>query len=250
MRGSMILLAAIGLGLVACGGDDDDMSSPENSDAVVAQFSSGGGIAGPCCDPWVVPELTVYGDGRVLVIGDSGGLRQAKVSPTDVAALLADAAEAGLLDQPTPDTGTLCCDLGDTVVALTDAKGTHRFSVVGLGGEENANADLTAGQRAVRQAIVDLRSGLDRLVRESNDVGDYAPEELAAYVSPADDAGPGVETPPWPLPGSLAEGCLHITTGVDKVLDAGADAPTTWSSAGRTWRVILRPLLPHEHDCP
>jgi hypothetical protein len=254
MRAS-VLFVVMALGLVACGGDDDDTTSPppevpdipDDSDAVVAQFTSGGGIAGPCCDPWVLPELTVYGDGRALVAGDQV-VRQANVSPTEVAALFADAAEAGLLDDDPPDAGTLCCDLGDTIVVLADETGTHQVSVVGLGAEGNANADLTTEQRSLRQAVLDLHSGLDRLVQESDDVDDYTPTELAAYVFPG-EAGPGVEVPPWPLAGSLAEGCLHITTGVDKVLDAAADG-TTWMSASRPWHVILRPLLPHEHTCP
>jgi len=256
----MILLAVIGFGLVACGGDDDDDTTspppevpdvPDDADAVVAQFTSGGGIAGPCCDPWVMPELTVYGDGRVVVAGDPA--REAQVRPADVAALLADAAESGLLDDDPPDTGTLCCDLGDTIIVLTDVKATHQMSIIGLGAEGNANAELTTEQRAVRQAALDLRSGLDELVQESDEVRDYAPKELAAYVFPG-EAGPGVEVPPWPLEGSLAEGCTHVTTGADTVLaDAEArddDAGTTWTSAGRPWRVILRPLLPHEHACP
>jgi hypothetical protein len=286
--------------LTACssGGDDDDVSRspepqsrrreipevpevpeipeipeiPEDGDTVVVQFSSGGGIAGPCCDRWVVPEMTAYGDGRVVIAEGGAGpvptLHQATVDPTDIADLFAGAAEAGLLDDPAPATGTLCCDMSETDVVLTDATATHEVSVVGLGAEDDANTDLTDDERAVREAIIDLRRQLEGLAEAGDAPGPYVADELAVYVF-AGEVGPDVEPPPaWPLDDPLAQGgtpidsggrCFTLTTGSDTVLAAAAareaggavgDATTLWTSAGRTWHVILRPLLPHEHGCP
>jgi hypothetical protein len=208
-----------------------------------------------------------------VVTVDAGGgqvptLRQTTVDPADLAEVFADAAESGLLDDPAPDTGTLCCDLGDTNVVLTDAAATHELSVVGLGGEDNANADLTADEREAREEIIDLRGRLDSLAEQGDDQGPYAADELAVYAFPG-EVGPDAEPPPpWPLGDSLAEGgtpidpdgrCLHLTTDSETVLAAAAardasstpdDATTLWTSAGQIWHVILRPLLPHEHTCP
>jgi hypothetical protein len=189
-------------------------------------------------------------------------VREATVSRAELTDLFADAADAGLLDDPAPDTGgPICCDMGDTNVVLTDATTIHELSASGLEAEDSAN--LTAAQRDVRQAIIDLRSRLETLAEESDD--EYTPAELAVYVFEG-GAAPGVEPPPWPLDDPLAEGgtpiepdgrCLHITTDSDTVWAAVQDrdrspqaASTIWRSAGRTWHVIVRPLLPHEHGCP
>jgi hypothetical protein len=244
---------------------------PQDGDVAVVQLATGGGISGPCCEPWSVPEMTVYADGRVVVVDNGAGpvpsLRQVTVEPAKVADLLAHAAEAGLLGDPPPDTGVLCCDLGYTNVTLTDATATHTLSITGLGSEDNANADLTADERDVREAVVDLRDGLENLVREA-DGTPYVPNELAVYVFAGDESTDGEAPPPWPLPDSLAAGgtpiepdgrCIHLTTESATVLAAAAardasgsgDGPaTSWSSAGRAWQVTLRPLLPDEHDCP
>jgi hypothetical protein len=284
-----VLALVVALVLAACSSGDGDgdggggaSRSPEpqrrrpeiptEGDTVVLQFTTGGGIAGPCCDRWVVPEMTVYGDGRVVIADGGAGpvpaVRQATVDPADLADLFADAAEADLLDEPAPPTGTLCCDLSETVVVLTDATATHDLSVVGLGAEDNANADLTDDERAAREAIVDLRRQLEGLAEAGDARGPYVAHELAVYVF-AGEVGPDVEPPPpWPLDYSLDQGgtpidpdgrCFTLTTGSDTVLAAAAareaggevaDATTLWTSAGRTWHVLLRPLLPHEHGCP
>jgi hypothetical protein len=259
------LLAATTVAVAACG--DDSASTrppdvPEDPEAVVVQFSTGGGIAGPCCEPWDVPDLTAYGDGRVLVedtAGEVPGLRQATISRSDLAELLAGARDAGLLEAQPPETGTLCCDLGYTRVVIAEAERTHEFEVVGLGHEGNLNSDLSDEQVNARQAVSSLRDRLLALT-EQNGTSRFQPAELAIYpsVSTADPS----ESAPWPLDQALAgtgssagddSGCLLLTdqSDVGAVIAAAEGNPGhQWSSAGQVWWVSVRPLLPHERGCP
>jgi hypothetical protein len=230
---------------------------PTGGDEIAIQFSSGGGISGPCCAPSETPDITLYGDGRVVFTEDTDGvlpgMRQATLDRADVTELLNHAQTAGLYGKP--DTGSPCCDLGYTRVILGRAGTTYEFSVMGLGQEVG---DLTDEQRRTRDNVATLRKQLIDLANSSDANGGYGPTELAVYVRPANADDTAAPTP-WPL-GSLAEGgtptaldgrCLHITDGTGAVVAAARDAKTNnWSSAGHTWWVIIRPLLPHEHGCP
>lgn len=82
---------------------------------------------------------------------------------------------------------------------------------------------------------------------------------LPAPDNPDPEADP--EPAAWPVEPALGEGdtvaaghewrCRHVTgTAVDAVLAAARSAQSTrWSSAGRGWRLAIRPLLPHEDGC-
>ncbi len=234
---------------------------PAGGEDIAIQFSSGGGLSGPCCAAPEVPGVTVYGDGSVVftegTVGTLPGMRQATLDRGDVVALVDQAREAGLLGQP--DTGTFCCDFGYTRVVIGYGGTTHELSVVGLGHEDVANARLTDAQLRNRHNVAELRDRLSDLVGKSGDQRGYAPAELAVYVRPAGSDATGEPTP-WPLDTSLAEGgtpttgdgrCLHVTDGSRAVVAAARKAETNdWSSAGQVWWVVVRPLLPHEHGCP
>ena len=95
----LVTVAAV----AACAGSEDPSvdptAIPSGQEAIVVQFQTGGGLAGPCCEPWAVPDITAYGDGRVVVrgpnVGRVPGLRQATISEADLAQLLADARGGG-----------------------------------------------------------------------------------------------------------------------------------------------------------
>lgn len=234
---------------------------PTGRDTVIVQVETGGGLAGPRFDPWHLPELTVYGDGRTVVVAGRDGqaprIGEGSMSRPALIDLFAATRDGGLLTAPGPDTGSICCDMAYTKVTLRTGSATHEVTVMGLGAERNDG--LSDDQLRARQAVTDM---MDRL-RESAERA-YAPEEVAADVFPSHDAD--AEAIRWPLRRSLADAgtpvgedgrCLHVTNlgsgnAADQVLDAARDAARAgvWASAGSQWRVLFRPLLPHEHACP
>lgn len=272
------LWSAIAVGglLLVAGCRSDDIGSPEmpaDRDAIVIQFSTrGGGLPDPSLPGKIlaaVPEITAYGDGRVVLVTGKDGqlpaLSQASVTRSDLADLLTDAQAAGLLTAEEPDTGEdvvaqQLFDFPSTEVILAEATSTHEFSIYALSAEGEVRG-LSDEQRKARAAAADIESRLHAMVEKN--AGEYAPYELAAYVSPRAQSGPSdpAEDPTlWPL-GSLARGgepvgegwrCFHIA-GFHPVVDTVAAArrapSSTWLSADQEWTVFIRPLLPHEHGC-
>ena len=183
-------------------------------------------------------------------------LFEAAVSPDELADVLDRARVAGLLDA-TPDTGTSgLFEPVPTSVILDDGTTSSTFSVDALGTDPETLQDLTPDQRATREAIRALQTQLREL---SGGLTELTPEAVVVFAS---RRSPGArEVTPWPVDPPLGEGeeagDLHevcaLVTGDDatELLDvaAGTDSDR-WSSEGEDWIVDLRPLLPHEDDCP
>jgi len=259
----VVLHLVIAAAVAACAGSEgpsaDPPAFPVGPEAIVFQFQTGGGLAGPCCEPWAVPDITAYGDGRVVVrgpnVGRVPGLRQATISETDLAQLVADARVAGLLGPEPVDVGVVCCDMSYTNVVIADAAMAQEFVVMGLGA---LGRDLTQDQIRTRQAISDLWARLFALAGQDAGGSEYGPDELVAYVR-APFAG-AADATPWPLdeprleaPNGNNPRCLHIAAGDDvgTLLRAAQRNPgDNWTIDGREWTVFVRPLLPHEHGCP
>jgi hypothetical protein len=249
-----LLLAAVSA-LPACGDSADPPPHPTpGPPSIVLQFQTGGGLAGPCCARWDNPDLTAYGDGRVI-FEDSSVVREATVGQEEIDQLVADARDAGLLEAH--DFGVVCCDMAYTRVVIGDAGTTNEFEVTGLGIEDEGQ--LSGEQIALRRAVSDLQDRLKALAEQSANQRAYVPETLAVYVYPSTEDGGRA----WPLDQSLAEGgdpvdgsdgrCLLLTDADD--IGAVTGAATTndrsmWSSGGQEWAVFLRPLLPDEESCP
>jgi len=248
--------------VAACAGSEgpsaDPHAFPADPEAIVVQFQPGGGLAGPCCEPWAVPDITAYGDGRVVVrgpnVGRLPGLRQATIDEADLAQLLADARGAGLLGPEPVDPGVVCCDMAYTSVVIADAATAQEFVVMGL---DAPDRDLTQRQIRTRQAISDLRARLFALAERDAGGSEYVPDELVAYVrAPLADAA---NATPWPLEEPRLDApigddprCFHIAAGDDvgTLVRAAQQSPgDNWTADGREWTVLVRPLLPHEHGC-
>jgi len=269
--------------LVACAQDGGDTTSPaggpapRDPDAVALRVEYTGGFTTPGDNVARLPVVTVYGDGRTIVQGPQPAiypgpalpnLQVIKISSADVDKLVARATSAGV--------GT-AKDLGQPPIA--DAPST-RFTVDAEGGpattevyalseSTDASNGLTADQLAARTKLRELLTAVSDLPTtlgvKAGSEQPYKSDALAAIASPyvAPDpatAGKGQPEVAWPgpaLPGTsvgkgLETGCVTVT-GADtaKVLAAAdkANAATPWTSGGRKWTVILRPLLPDEADC-
>lgn len=264
LRRAMLVATAASVLLASGCADDDDAGTTTTSaadPAVLIQFSTStiGGPGGPV--PEDLPELTAYDDRRVIASnrlelnGQVPTMFEATVALTELIRLLTEARGAGLLADQPPDPGGGGFEALPTTVVLSDGAATQTFILAGL--DRDDEPDLTAEQRAVREATRRLRDQL--LALAEGDTSSYAITELAAFASLRPPGARRVSS--WPLDRSLRQGepsgGLHercvLLTGDDlsDVLEVAVEADTDrWSSGGENWIVLFRPLLPHEHECP
>jgi hypothetical protein len=143
-------------------------------------------------------------------------------------------------------------DLTDTTVTITLDGETFSTSVYAL---DFAAEDLTGEQRANREA---LQAFIDD-VRYATPRRPYEVKRLAVLVTRAEGGATG-EPVKWPLDdlattgadAQLAERCLVVSgADLDAVLPLARRAHfgTLWSSGDKDWRLVSRPLLPHERTC-
>ncbi|RBY86401.1 hypothetical protein [Blastococcus sp. TF02A-30] len=272
----LVLVGALG----ACGqqpaGAPDPAPSPDlpgDPGALVLQVDRVGGFTQPGADAGRLPLVSVHADGRVFGQGPVAAIYRGFAWPNvqvrqvpvgQVQELVELALDAGVADT---------ADLGSPPVA--DAPST-RFTVVTAEerfvreayalSEGMGAGGLSAEQEAARAELQEL---LDRLLGVAQP-GDgspqvYEPAAVAAVVRPwtaPEDDGSGVDFagPPQPWPGPALPGepigpdvsCV-VATGEQAVAvreaAGAATVLTPWSSAGGTWSVTFRPLLPHESTC-
>jgi hypothetical protein len=213
-----------------------------------------------------LPELTVYGDGRVLTQGPVPAMypgpalpniQVQTITPEALRTLvnLAVAAKVGMpadFGQPPVADGTSA-----RITVLTSA-GPQVSTVYMLGMDDG----LTADQRAARAPLRDLVAKLEDLRDTLGQSRSYVPDVLAAVDSPW-VADPTLTEPEraWPgpaLPGQQVGapggnlGCVTVSGAqLTSVLDAAGHANqlTPWVWDGTRYRVQFRPLLPDESSC-
>jgi hypothetical protein len=220
-----------------------------------------------------MPEITVYGDGRVITQGATPAIyppyalpaiAQSRLSADAVDQLVRLAIEAGIGDND--DYGTPpVADVPDTHFVVVSDQGVRETTVYALGFEA---PDLTPAQQAARgklRAFADKLADLAKTVGADKlaDEGLYEPTSVALIVRASSGAtDPTLPQAPrdWPgpaLPGQeLGQGlglsCLTVS-GADMatVLEAAASANmlTPWVWEGSSYLVAFRPLLPDESSC-
>lgn len=280
-----ILLSAAAL--VACGANETALdatrntaptSAPESSGAdqplmapqLVLQMRTGGGLVPPEHSFTIVPDFTLYADGRLIQPGVQTAvypgpalpsLFVGSVSPQDVDAAVNGAKEAGLTKEP--DAGRpIVTDQATTTFVLVTGGRTYRAEAYALGLD---NVDgVTPAQRDSRRRLENLQRRLEGLAIATS-LEPYQTESVSILVRPYRDSGfnapqdaaPGEAN--WPL-GSLTTGGKELLDGrcigfsgpeADKVLATAEDATvnTQWSSAGNTWALSFRPELPGRQPC-
>jgi hypothetical protein len=248
--------AVAALLLSACGG-----SSPQRRDVAVVRVVTSGGFAAESRQPAQLPQLSVFGDGRVITIGPTTleypgpalpNLQEFRLTRTGLAHVIDGARDAGLLDDPPPDFGDPgVTDQSTTTVTVSVGERTRRVNVYAPGFSDG----LTLDQR-------ENRSRLDRFIQLAADpdallpfvVPDserrYDPVAVAALVRPS-DAADG-DTHVWPLDDLAGTDCVVLngsdaTTALDAARSARQGDP--WISGNVTYRLAFRPLLPDERTC-
>jgi hypothetical protein len=267
-------VAAAVLALAACGesstaGRGQPATEPAN--VVVLQVVTQGGFAAEAPQRGQLPQVSVFGDGRVIMLGPTTlefpgpalpNLQEFRVTGDGLGRIIDDARNAGMLDDPPPDYGdTGITDQPTTTVTVRVDGRSRRVDVYAL----DFSDEVTAEQR-------DNRKRLTRLIQLAGD-----PDALRGVVIPAstrlyDPTAIGVIIRPavstegemraWPLDDLAGVGDPYerLAGASCKVFDRGQLAAVLeaariardgdrWESAGATYNLQFRPLLPDQRGC-
>jgi hypothetical protein len=275
---------ALLLAMSACGGQEA-VSDPEpagsaspgvpgplDADAVAIRVDITGGFVPASAVPGRLPVVSVYGDGRVITEGPVPAiypgpalpnLQQRRIPAGDVALLVRKALDAGVGSGADFGLPTVT-DMPNTRVTVATSEGVRQSQVYGLQMvEEGPNRVLTDAQRAARDK---LRALVDELQNPPTATGEPEPYPASALVALATEYRNQADLPSPPpavawagpaLPGEMLGpgnmlGCVTVTGDAAKTIlatAAKANAATPWTSDGKTWRLLLRPLLPDESGC-
>ena len=251
------------------------ITHPTGAGAVVLRVTTGGGFVPAEYNLRAMPSFTLYGDGTIIVPGAViqifpgpalSPLVRSKLSETQMQALLKRARQAGLLAPGRIDYG----DMGE--IGVADAPTTTlRVNAGGRSVVRHAYAlGIAAGSGRLSPEKVKARQALARFVAKLPQGlagGRYVPHALAAYVGPfRGQPQPGAGKVVWPLKRDLATAGKRASNGLNYrcMLVSGKAATTLlatlrkaneqsrWTmpaNPGRTWQLIVRPLLPDQHSC-
>lgn len=257
------------------GGDVDNGSEvprqvrPGGGDGgLVVSVELGGGLLPPGQAFRLLPQAVVYEDGATLspaaTIAIYPGpalpaVTEGRVDEEVVDQLVAAAAGSGLLDGTEKDFGqpTVMDAATTTVTVVVDGQ-AYVTSVYALGGPTVALPGITADQQRARDRVSEFVDLVSRTVVDAGG-GQYVPERYRVLpLVPDQELDPAVEpdTRDWPLPEvDLREGeCTPVSGGqADELGEAleSASEITHWrTESGETFTLSVRPVLPHEPDCP
>ena len=264
----LVVMMLVALVLAACGGDTGDETEPtvpEGTDGgVILEISDEGGFVPVEFNLTRVPRFTVFADGTVVMpvrqqfTFPGPALRPLVESKLDDATFndvltfvddlgLADIDEIALNNAPN------VADASTTVVRYFDDVGEHRISIYALGFDSAADARSAI----VASMIQKLEAATAELSASPHPAG-----RLVVFAVGAEGLDPQQvrNAGTWPLEIAPAEmtsqvaGFSCVTIDGDAAADlaamlADADSMTTWTHEGTEFRIIARPLLPHEDGC-
>jgi hypothetical protein len=284
LRTSWTTAAAILFLLSACARTDassgsgagaDPSSEPPatGADALVLRIERFGGFVAPDQQIGRLPVVSVYADGRVISEGPRIAIFPGPALPNVVVQQFSPDAVKSLTDKAAAAGVRAGADLGQpnvadaptTRITLVTAGGTRTVDVIALDEAQAGDPRLSAAQRdgrATLAAYVKQVSDMSALTTPASKP--YVPASIAAFASPYTAQPNGLPTQPpavaWSgaaLPGEPfgvrpGMGCV-IADGsqAQQVLAAAkkANAITPWTSGGKQWTIVFRPLLPDESAC-
>jgi hypothetical protein len=258
------VVVAAAVVLAACGGGSSgpgDRTAPDRSDRVVLRVVTRGGFAAEASQRGRVPQLSVFADGRVITLGPTTlefpgpalpNLQEFRLNREGLARIVDDARSAGLLDDPPPDFGDAgITDQATSTVTVSADGRTRRVEVYALDFDDGLTADQRANRDRLRK-LIQLAGDADAMrtfvVPEST--RRYDPTALAVLIRRSDTTDG--ETRAWPLDDLEGMQCAVFRgDDLNRVLDAARAARDgdRWESAGSTYQLEFRPLLPDERSC-
>ncbi|MGZ6930161.1 MAG: hypothetical protein ACXVK4_06445 [Acidimicrobiia bacterium] len=275
---ALLRLLVVGLAAAACGsggGTVPTVHVPTDAATLVFRVDTRGGYTSLEYQLGVVPQVSVFGDGRVVVAGPVTeqypphalpNLLTGTMTRAGVEDLAATAARLDLLRPRSFGTPGVS-DQATTTVTM-NVGGTHRLRVYAaqfepVAGDPNVGPDQRAARRQVSRFLHAIETATNRVATHP-----YVATEVAVYVhaGTVDRPDTGGVTPghaDWPLgdlatlgtPTAAGNGYrCAVLSGPDATtaLAAAADASaiTRWRSNGAEHTIVWRPLLPDEHACP
>lgn len=254
---------------------------PSGSSGLILRVAYVGGFIAPNASRTQLPLVSVYGDGRIITEGATPAIYPGPLLPSLVvrsvgangaAAILKAAVEAGLAGPdatyppaPPPDAPT-------TVISVIH-DGQRTVSTFGLlapyGGSPidggTAGGGAAERVRAASAALLGRLMATDSFGGTVEPGGRYEPQGFRLFVTPGSPApsDPKLARPPvaWPLATPLASfgkadplggdgGRLGDVVGPDSAtlgpILAAATQITPFTSGGKQWTIVVRPLLPDE----
>ena len=256
--------------------------SSDGADLVVS-IEVGGGFTMPGFDFRNPPQAVVYADGTTFSQGAVTAIYPGPavtpivtgtISDDAITQILAAAEEAGLTEGGLDVGQPPIADASTTTITISVDGVTHVTEVYALGlasprpadGElpddgalpgDEAMPGVTDEQAQVRQGVFDFTQLVSELVTAGEE-DMWQPDRYR--VLPLDPGMLGGQemdpaTIEWPFPDiDLVAGECVPVTGVDADVFRGlledATEITRWSDDGDVWALSVRPVLPHEPNCP
>ncbi|MGK2928494.1 MAG: hypothetical protein ACSLFO_02850 [Acidimicrobiales bacterium] len=272
---SLLLLTAA----TACGDDDEPVVAGDEGngnapaddepgggdDALFVSVERGGGFVPVGHDFRSLPSAVIYEDGRtfspgaVMEIYPGPAVHpvfDGEISDERMRDVVGAAEDAGLLDETPPDFGeTLIADAGTTTITVVVGGETHVTSVYALTEGGDTLPGMEPEHDEARGRVSDFVGLVTSTVAEGDE---YVPDRYRLLPLPPEEIPAGGVEPDerdWPFADvTLTEReCLAVTDGrADTLRDALQDATeiTRWRTEAATVVLVVRPLLPHEPDCP
>jgi hypothetical protein len=260
---------------------------PTGADELVLRVALTGGFLPPQAALSEIPQLSMYGDGRVITTGPMimifpapalPNLRQVHLTEAGIQQVLAAAADAGLMDGDKTYGNNTVADAATTVFTVNAGGKTTVVAAyaLGLGDDPNWTDEDKAALAKLQEfsgRTMDVTSWVDPANVASADE-EYPIERVQIVAQPIDPSqatpdDPTQNQPPvdWPLTTPISQvatvtelvpGDQVLTCGVIEGGDAAtfvaaardANQLTPWVSEGTSYFLWIRPLLPDETGCP
>ncbi len=254
---SVALLLAVAAVAAACDGDDESPTPAGTPIAHAAgqrdlllRYQVGGGLL-PSPPPADLPDVSLFGDG-MLVLANERGATRVDLTEAGIQRLLRLVVDAGVLAEPSFPPSSGCADCPTTVIGATIDGRTASVSVYALAIATPEGEYDEAAYRSV-EGFARFLDALDVSTFQPSELrgsGPYTPPGYHLQAFPFEAFPPPDSIPAWPaeLPslGSLFEGGV-VCGAAARLFEALPNDPLQpFQDGGETAIVRSRLLLPDD----